>query len=167
MELSTASRPCTRSVLRNPIHFLAFGFGSGLLPKMPGTYGTLAAIPIYLLIATLPLWMYAAITLLLIVFACYACGVTARDIGVHDYSGIVLDEIVGYLLAMMAVPVGWFWIIAGFSLFRLFDIWKPWPIRWVDRHVKGGVGIVVDDLIAAVFAWVILQGLVFLWVYYD
>lgn len=147
----------TRSVFRNPIHFLAFGFGSGLLPKMPGTYGTVAAIPLYLLLAHLSLTWYVVATLLLIAFAIYASHVTARDLGVHDYPGIVIDEIVGYLLTMMAIPFGWFWIVSGFVLFRVFDIWKPWPIRWLDRRVSGGLGIVVDDLLAAVYAWVVLQ----------
>lgn len=147
----------TRSVFRNPIHFLAFGFGSGLLPKMPGTYGTVAAIPLYLLLVHLSLTWYVVATLLLIAFAIYASHVTARDLGVHDYPGIVIDEIVGYLLTMVAIPFGWFWIVSGFVLFRVFDIWKPWPIRWLDRHVSGGLGIVVDDLLAAVYAWVVLQ----------
>jgi phosphatidylglycerophosphatase A len=147
----------TRSVFRNPIHFLAFGFGSGLLPKMPGTYGTVAAIPLYLLLAHLSLTWYVVATLLLIAFAIYASHVTARGLGVHDYPGIVIDEIVGYLLTMVAIPFGWFWIVSGFVLFRVFDIWKPWPIRWLDRHISGGLGIVVDDLLAAVYAWVVLQ----------
>jgi phosphatidylglycerophosphatase A len=147
----------TRSVFRNPIHFLAFGFGSGLLPKMPGTYGTVAAVPLYLLLAHLSLTWYVVATLLLIAFAIYASHVTARDLGVHDYPGIVVDEIVGYLLTMVAIPFGWFWIVSGFVLFRVFDIWKPWPIRWLDRHISGGLGIVVDDLLAAVYAWVVLQ----------
>lgn len=165
--LSTQTRPCTRSVFHNPIHFIAFGFGSGLLPKIPGTYGTLVAIPIYLIIANTPLWLYASVTLLLILFSIYACGITARDIGVHDYPGIVLDEIVGYLLTMLAVPANWLWILLGFVLFRVFDIWKPWPIRWIDQRVTGGLGIVLDDLLAAVYAWLILQALVFVWVYYE
>jgi phosphatidylglycerophosphatase A len=151
-----------RSVWRNPVHFIAFGFGSGTLPKMPGTWGTVVAIPIYLLMINLPLWGYLALTAFLILISFFICGKTARDIGVHDHPGIVLDEIVGYLLTMVLVPVGWFWVIAGFILFRVFDIWKPFPIRWVDSKVGGGVGIVVDDLIAAVYAWIVLQILVLL-----
>lgn len=146
-----------RSVWRNPIHFIAFGFGSGTLPKMPGTWGTVVAIPIYLLMTHLPLWGYLALTTVLILISFVICDITARDIGVHDHPGIVLDEIVGYLLTMILVPTGWFWVISGFILFRIFDIWKPFPIRWVDRKVKGGVGIVVDDLLAGVYAWLILQ----------
>jgi phosphatidylglycerophosphatase A len=153
-----------RSVWRNPIHFIAFGFGSGTLPKMPGTWGTVVAIPIYLLMTHLPLWGYIALTTVLILISFVICDITARDIGVHDHPGIVLDEIVGYLLTMMLVPTGWFWVIAGFILFRIFDIWKPFPIRWVDRKVHGGVGIVVDDLLAGVYAWIILQLMALLFV---
>ena len=86
----------------------------------------------------------------------YLCGKTARDMGVHDHPGIVWDEIAGYWLTMTALPASWSWALAGFVLFRLFDIWKPWPISWLDRQVHGGVGIMVDDLLAGLFAWAIL-----------
>jgi len=155
------------SVFRNPIHFLAFGFGSGLLPKAPGTWGTVAAIPIYLLIASYPLWLYLLITTILIAFAIYASEVTSRDLGVHDHSGIVIDEIVGYLVTMIALPVDWFWMLGGFILFRIFDVWKPFPIRWIDRHVKGGFGIVLDDLLAGVFAWIVLQVALSVLIFYQ
>jgi phosphatidylglycerophosphatase A len=164
---SPSNNVCLKSVFHHPLHFISFGFGSGLLPKMPGTWGTVVAIPIYLFIASYPLWLYALITLLLICFAVYACDVTARDIGVHDHPGIVLDEIVGYLLTMIAIPAEWEWIVLGFIIFRVFDIWKPWPIRWIDRHVKGGFGIVVDDLLAGVYAWIVLQALLFAWDIYQ
>lgn len=150
----------TRKVFTNPIHFLAFGFGSGLSPVGPGTMGTLAAIPIYLLFNYLPLPYYILFTIVATLFAIWICDKSAKDIGVHDYSGIVLDEIVGFLWVMIAVPPKWYWILAGFLLFRLFDIWKPFPISWVDQHAKGGFGIVIDDVIAAVYAWVFLQVLV-------
>jgi phosphatidylglycerophosphatase A len=88
-------------------------------------------------------------------------------LGIHDYSGIVLDEIVGYLLTMLGAPSGWFWVISGFVLFRIFDIWKPFPIRWLDRHVSGGFGTVVDDLLAGIYAWVVLQFLAGIYFYYD
>jgi phosphatidylglycerophosphatase A len=159
--------PSFRSLLQHPLHFIAFGFGSGLLPKMPGTWGTVVAIPLYLCIAHTPLWLYSLVTFALICVSFYICHVTAADIGVHDHPGIVLDEIVGFLLTMWAIPVGWAWIGAGFLLFRIFDIWKPWPIRWVDRRVGGGVGIVVDDLLAAVYAWLILQGVLFFLAFYS
>lgn len=165
--MNTSTKINLRSVFHNPIHFLAFGFGSGLLPKMPGTWGTVAAIPLYLLIAHYSLWIYVSITFLLIIFAVYASHITARDLGIHDYPGIVIDEIVGFLLTMVAIPVDWLWITMGFILFRVFDIWKPWPIRWVDRHLKGGLGIVVDDLLAAIYAWLILQFFLYVWTFYQ
>lgn len=169
MKKSTQKIPAysLRSVWRNPWHFLAFGFGSGTLPKMPGTWGTLVAIPIYLLCAEFPLWWYAIMTLAAIVLAIIACDITERELGIHDYSGIVLDEIVGYLLTMLGAPVGWLWVILGFVLFRVFDIWKPFPIRWLDRHVSGGFGTVVDDLLAGVYAWIMLQFLAGIYFYYD
>ncbi len=156
-----------RSVWRDPIHFIGFGFGSGLIPFMPGTFGTLAAIPFYLLMTHLPLWLYITLTLIFTLLSIVICHVTARDIGVHDYTPIVLDEMVGYLITMIAAPLGWFWIVLGFLLFRLFDIWKPWPIRWLDEHAQGGFGIVIDDVVAAIYAWIGVQLVAFLWTYYQ
>ena len=145
------------SIWRNPVHFLAFGFGSGAAPVAPGTFGTVVAIPIYLLMQPLTLWVYVLVTLLLTAIGVWLCHVTSRDLGVHDHSGIVWDEIVGYLITMVAAPPDWQWVIVGFVLFRLFDIVKPWPIGWVDRRVQGGLGIMLDDVLAAVYAGVVLQ----------
>jgi len=147
-----------RSVWRNPIHFLAFGFGSGAMPFAPGTFGTLAALPVYLLMQPLNLWAYLAVVLVMTLVGIWLCHVTSRDLGVHDHGGIVWDEIVGYLITMIAAPSGWQWIVAGFVLFRFFDIIKPWPIGWVDRRVHGGLGIMLDDVLAGVLAWAVLQG---------
>ena len=105
----------------------------------------------------LPLWQYLALVLVLFIAGVWICEVAAKQLGVHDDPSIVWDEIVGYLITMIASPPGWFWIIAGFVLFRLFDILKPWPIRFIDKKVKGGMGIMLDDVLAAVFALVILQ----------
>lgn len=142
------------------IHFLAFGFGSGYAPKAPGTFGTLAAIPLYLLVAGLPLAGYLVMVVALFALGVWLCGRTARDMGVHDHPGIVWDEIVGFLITMTAVPLAWQWVVAGFVLFRLFDILKPWPIRWLDRHVHGGLGIMLDDVLAGVFAALCLHALI-------
>jgi len=150
------------SVWRNPIHFLAFGFGSGAAPYAPGTFGTLAAVPIYFLLLPLNLWAYLAVVLAITLVGIWLCHVTSRDLGVHDHAGIVWDEIAGYLITMIAAPPGGWWIVAGFVLFRIFDIIKPWPIGWVDRRVHGGLGIMMDDVLAAVFAWLILQGAAYL-----
>lgn len=150
-----ASTP--RSVWRNPVHFLAFGLGSGAAPHAPGTFGTLAAVVIYLLLPASDPWLYSLVLLSSFVVGVWLCGRTARDIGVHDHGGIVWDEFVGYWLTMLMAPPGWFWIIAGFLLFRLFDIIKPWPIRWLDKHVHGGLGIMLDDVLAGIFALACLQ----------
>lgn len=147
-------------LLRDPVHFLALGFGSGLSPMAPGTFGTLAAVPIYLLLQSLSLPIYLAITALLFVIGVFICDASARKLGVHDHPGIVWDEVVGYLVTMTAAPAGWYWLVLGFVLFRLFDILKPWPIRFIDRHVEGGFGIMLDDLLAGVMAALLLQGAV-------
>lgn len=154
------------TVFRSPVHLLAFWLGSGLSPKAPGTAGTVAAIPLWLLLQPLQLSLPAYLGLLLVLFAfgCWVCGESARQLGVHDYGGIVFDEVVGFLitcipllpaLGWVAHP-GWWWVLAAFALFRLFDIWKPWPIAWFDRRVGGGLGIMVDDVLAAVYAAALL-----------
>jgi len=147
------------SVWRNPVHFLAFGLGSGAVPWAPGTFGTLAAVPLWYLLAQLPLSTYLLLVLAAFALGCWLCQRTSEDIGVHDHGGIVWDEFVGYWVTMIAVPVTPLWALAGFLLFRLFDIWKPWPIGWADRRVHGGLGIMLDDLIAGVFAALCLHAL--------
>ncbi|MGV3593427.1 MAG: phosphatidylglycerophosphatase A [Gammaproteobacteria bacterium] len=154
--MSSASRP----VLRNPVHLLAFGFGSGLAPKAPGTFGTLAAIPLYLVFAQLPLAAYALMLVLAFGLGIWICDKAARDLGVHDHGGIVWDEFVGLWITLFVAPPGWWWIVIGFLLFRFFDIVKPFPISWLDRRVTGGLGIMVDDAVAGSFAWFCLQLLV-------
>jgi phosphatidylglycerophosphatase A len=148
--------PQAKPNLRQPLHLLAFGFGSGLAPKAPGTFGTLVAVPIYLLMQGLPLIAYLALVLAGFIAGIWICDRTSRDLGVHDHGGIVWDEIVGYLLTMTLAPSGWVWVLLGFLLFRFFDILKPWPIRWLDRRVPGGFGIMLDDLIAGLFAGVVM-----------
>ena len=147
-------------VWQNPIYFIAFGFGSGLMPIAPGTWGTLAAIPIYLLIAGLSWEAYLILTIAAFILGVVVCDKVSTELGVHDYSGIVWDEVVGYLLTMFLVPISVLWMVIGFFLFRIFDIWKPGPIRYVDHHVHGGLGIMLDDVMAAVPAWLVLQLLV-------
>jgi len=142
-------------------HFLAFGLGSGAAPKAPGTFGTLAAIPFFLLLTLLPLWLYILVVVLAFVLGCYLCDRVSRDMGVHDHGGIVWDEFVGFWITMIAVPVSIWTVLLGFILFRVFDILKPWPIDWLDRRVEGGFGIMIDDVIAGLFAGVILHLLVF------
>jgi phosphatidylglycerophosphatase A len=154
------------TVLRSPVHLLAFWFGCGLSPKAPGTVGTVGAIPLWLLLQwwapSLP--VYLGLLLALFAVGCWICGESARLLGVHDYGGIVFDEVVGLLITCIPLlpALGWVhsgqngWLLAAFLLFRLFDIWKPWPIRWFDRKVESGLGIMLDDVLAAVYAAVLL-----------
>ena len=147
--------------LWHPIHFLALGFGSGLAPKMPGTWGTLMAL-VVLLIANYVFAPLSDLVYLLLIFlsaiaGIYICGKTASDLNTHDHGGIVWDEFVGFWLTMFLVPFTWYWLLVAFVLFRFFDIVKPWPIRWIDKRVGGGFGIMLDDVIAAVYAWLIIQ----------
>ena len=146
---------------RDPAHLLDFGFGAGAAPLAPGTFGTLAALRVYLLLQPLALAWYLLASALVFATGVVICGRTSRDLGVHDHPGIVWDEILGYLVTMAAAPAGWHWMLVGFLLFRLFDILKPWPIGWLDRRVHGGTGIMLDDVVAGVFAAVVLQGLVY------
>lgn len=157
-------RPPRQLILTTPEHFLAFGFGAGLSPVAPGTVGTLVGIPVFLLLALLPPAAYLGAVALLFAFGCWVCGESARLLGVHDYGGIVFDEIVGFLVAVtplvllgpqpdMVHAAG---ILAAFLLFRLFDIAKPWPIRVLDRRVGGGLGIMLDDLLAGLAAALLL-----------
>lgn len=144
-------------VWQDPIYFIAFGFGSGLMPKAPGTWGTLAAIPLYWLIAGSSARVYLTLTLLAFILGVIVSEKVTRDLQIQDYPGIVWDEVVGYLLTMYLAPAGLFWMVLGFGLFRLFDIWKPQPIGWLDNKIGGGLGVMMDDVVAAIPAWFILQ----------
>ena len=143
--------------LKQPIQFLALGFGSGLAPKAPGTFGTLAAIPVFLLLAMLSPLFYFFMVILLSVVGVYICGKAAEAVNVHDHPAIVWDEFVGYFITMFMVPLSWQSVAVGFILFRLFDILKPWPISFIDKKMTGGFGIMLDDILAGAFALVIMQ----------
>ena len=147
-------------VFRSPVLFLAFGFGAGLAPRAPGTVGTLAAIPLYLALSHFSLGVYLALVIGISLAGIWICRRAAQRLGVHDHPGIVWDEFAGFLVTMIPAPVSWLWTLVGFGLFRLFDIWKPWPISWADRHCKGGLGIMLDDLLAGSLAAVVLYFLV-------
>jgi phosphatidylglycerophosphatase A len=149
------------SSFKHPIHFLAIGLGSGAAPKAPGTFGTVMAVLLYWPLSQLPLFSYCAVVLVAAIVGVYICGKTSKDWQVHDHGGIVWDEFVGYWITMIAIPVTWYWALLGFVLFRIFDIWKPWPISWLDKKVHGGLGIMIDDVVAGVFSWVILFGVVY------
>ena len=143
--------------LKQPVQFLALGFGSGLAPKAPGTFGTLAAIPFFLLLALLTPLSYLIAVVVMSIAGIYICGKAAEDVGVHDHPAIVWDEFVGFFITMFMVPVSWQSVLVGFLLFRLFDIFKPWPISFVDKNMSGGFGIMFDDILAGAFALLIMQ----------
>lgn len=143
--------------LTNPIQFLALGFGSGLAPKAPGTFGTLAAVPLFLMISGLTPFIYALLVLVVCISGIYICGKAARDVGVHDHGAIVWDEFAGFFITMFMIPVTWQSVLVGFILFRIFDIAKPWPISIADKKLTGGFGIMFDDVLAGLFALVIMH----------
>ena len=146
-----------RELIKRPACFLGLGFGVGLIPFAPGTFGTLIAIPVYLLMQNLSLIGYLLLTLLALIAGVWLCQQSANYLGKNDPAAVVWDEIAGYLVTMIAAPEGWQWIITGFVLFRFFDIIKPWPISWFDKNLHGGLGIMADDIIAGIFAWLIMQ----------
>ncbi|MCK9238598.1 MAG: phosphatidylglycerophosphatase A [Thiopseudomonas sp.] len=148
--------PQPPQVWRNFWHFLAFGFGTGLARKAPGTWGTLAGLVFVPFLQWLALPVALAIIAVATLFGVWLCGKVADDLGVHDHGGIVWDEIVGIWLTLILLPAHWTWWLAGFVVFRLFDILKPWPISVLDRKVSGGLGIMLDDLLAAVLAAAVL-----------
>jgi phosphatidylglycerophosphatase A len=145
-----------RLAFTTPAGFFAFGFGSGLAPWAPGTAGTLAAVPIALALKALPPLAFWAILVTAFFAGIRFCELTARRLGSHDPGSIVWDEMVAYWLTVAFVPPHWTWLLAAFLLFRLFDIAKPWPIRLVERRLGGGLGIMADDVIAAVYAMLVL-----------
>jgi len=152
-------------LLKNPVHFLALGFGSGLAPKAPGTFGTLMAVLIYLAIKDLELSLFLSIVTFVTIVGVFICERSSKLLGVHDHPGIVWDEFAGFFITMIAVPFDWLWLLLGFILFRFFDIVKPWPIKAVDAKMPGGLGIMMDDVIAGVFAGLCLHSIIWLSAY--
>ncbi len=146
-----------REIMTDTVHILAFGFGSGLAPKAPGTFGSVIGALIAWAMLSLGPANYLIITILSFVFGVWLCGASSTKLGVHDHGGIVWDEIVGMMITYFMLPQGWWWLLLGFVLFRLFDIVKPWPISWLDKRVHGGFGIMIDDVIAGLFALAVLQ----------
>jgi len=149
--------PVPKAVWRNPLYFIAFGFGSGAAPFAPGTFGTLAAIPFYLLLSMLPLSAYFVFLLLFIIFTSWLCDYISRQTHTHDHPGMCIDEFAGFFVTMTAAPAGWWWIFIGFVLFRFFDIVKPWPISYVDKNIHGGFGMIFDDVLAGMYSFLIMQ----------
>ncbi len=141
-----------RALLAHPAGWIATGFGSGLAPVAPGTFGTLAALLPWLALRELPLPHYLAALALAFALGCWACGWAMRRLGVEDPGLVVWDEFVGLWIALAAAPAGWPYALAGFALFRFFDIAKPWPVGWVDRRLSGGLGTMLDDALAGLYA---------------
>ncbi|SDH68304.1 phosphatidylglycerophosphatase A [Vibrio xiamenensis] len=171
MNFSTSENPKQRLKLSNPWHLLATGFGSGLSPVVPGTMGTLAAVPFYYLLASLPFVLYLLVVFVASIVGITICQKTSDDMKVHDHGSIVWDEFAGYWLTMLCVPLlqvplnDWRWPLAGFVIFRFFDMLKPWPISWFDKNVHGGFGIMVDDIVAGIVSGIVLYGVgVYFWI---
>lgn len=143
-------------LLSNPAYFLALGLGTGLSRVAPGTVGTVVGFPLFLLIRDLNLFVQLGLLAGMFVLGCYICDLAGQALGVPDHGGIVWDEIVAYALVLVTVPQHWTWWLAGFAAFRFFDIVKPPPIGWLDRRYKNGFGVMVDDLLAAVYAICVL-----------
>lgn len=152
--------PLSRIHLTNPIHFLALGLGSGLIHPAPGTWGSLVGLIIGVLL--LPLIgniSFAILTALSFVLGCYLCQKTADDMGVHDHGSIVWDEFVGVWISLLFIPeINWLWCLSVFVLFRLFDILKPYPIKFFDKKLESGFGIMIDDVFAAIYAVIVIMG---------
>jgi phosphatidylglycerophosphatase A len=151
--------PDWKFVLSHPARFIAFGFGSGLSPFAPGTAGTLAGFPLFLLIMQLGLTpaAYAALVAALFVIGVWACEHVSRSLGVDDFGGIVWDEIVAFLAILYFTPYSLGWFVAAFFIFRIFDVWKPFPIRYFDNHIKNGFGVMFDDALAAVYSVITIK----------
>lgn len=152
-----------RKVFRDPRYFLAFGFGSGLSPVAPGTCGTLVAVAIYLLMGNFSWEFYLGFILFAFLVGVVISNEITCELKINDYKGIVWDEFIGYWLTMFHVPCGLVWVFLGFILFRFFDIWKPFPIKRLEKCSHSGFSIMIDDVMAAIYAWVILQFIILVW----
>ena len=147
-----------KRLMAHPAGWIATALGAGLSPKAPGTAGSLVALlPWWFLLRDLPLGAYVAVLIAGFVLGVWACGVCDRRLGMHDQGALVWDEVIGIWITLFAAPPQWWWMVIGFALFRLFDIWKPWPVSWADRRVRGGLGVMLDDVVAGVYALVVLQ----------
>ena len=155
------SSPTIKTLLRDPVMLLAFGFGSGLLPKAPGTAGSVVALLFMPLLSLLPAWAYGLVIALAFGVGIAICNYADQRLEGHDHPGIVWDEFVGLWLALACVPADWTWWLSGFLIFRCFDIFKPWPISVIDRKIGGGFGVMLDDLLAGLGAWLVLM--IFVW----
>jgi len=150
--MSEKNRKIHLRELKDPLVFIAMGLGSGLFPWAPGTAGTLLTVPLVWFLQQQSVLIYAMVTLFVLLTGSWVCGYAAKKLQVYDHSGIVYDEVAGFLITMFMMPHGAYWLLAGFILFRFFDAVKPWPISWFDKNIHGGFGIMLDDVIAGVFS---------------
>ena len=150
-----------KELYQKPWVCLALGLGSGLAKKAPGTFGSLAALPFCFLLALLPAWLYLIVLVATFLVGIVICDKGCKALGVHDHPAIVWDEFVGVWLTFFLIPLSWLSIVVGFALFRFFDILKPWPVGWADKKVPGGLGIMLDDIFAGIYACAILHGLLY------
>ena len=154
-----SSPPIPPSALRDPVIFLATGFGSGLMRPAPGTWGTIVGVPFVFGLGLLPLPVAIGVVAVAALMGVWICGEACKRLGVEDHGGIVWDEMVGLWVALVWLPADWLTVLLGVVFFRLFDIAKPWPISWADRVLHGGFGVMLDDLIAGVFSFIVVWGL--------
>ncbi|HTA65438.1 MAG TPA: phosphatidylglycerophosphatase A [Xanthomonadaceae bacterium] len=150
-----------KALLLHPFGWIASGFGSGFSPRAPGTVGTIVALLPWWWLRMLPLSYYVAVIVVAFVVGAWASSWVVRRSGVQDPQVVVWDEFVGVWIALVAAPAGWIWMLGGFALFRLFDIWKPWPVSWADDEVGGGLGVMLDDVFAGFYALIALQSAAF------
>jgi phosphatidylglycerophosphatase A len=154
--MANKSRKIELHELKDPVVFIAVGFGSGLSPIAPGTAGTVLTVPLVYFLQQQPLLVYGLVTMFVLLTGSWVCGYAAKKLQVHDHSSIVYDEIAGFLITMFMVPASWTLLLAGFVLFRFFDAVKPWPISWFDKNLHDGFGIMFDDIVAGVMSLICL-----------
>jgi len=145
------------AVWKDPVHWLAYGFGTGLSPFAPGTFGSLVGVALFWFMASMPAIPYAIVVAVMFVAGIFICGQTAHDVGAVDPGFIVYDEVVGFLVAMYLLPTEWRWVVGGFVVYRVFDIWKPFPIHWVEDKLGLGSGIMTDDVISGIYTFIVLH----------
>ncbi len=155
--MAKLNQPNFKLLIAHPAHFFSLGFGSGLAPKAPGTFGTLVGLPLFWLISGLSFYAQIGIIVLLFFAGIYCCDKTGKALGISDHGGIVWDEIVAIMLVLTFTPIQWQWWFIAFLLFRLFDIWKPYPICYFDAKLKNGFGVMFDDLLAAIYAILVMK----------
>lgn len=146
------ANPTLKLLFSHPAHFLSLGFGSGLAPKAPGTFGTIVGVMLFCVVKDWSLQAHLSLFGCLFLLGVFCCNATGKALGVSDHGGIVWDEIVAMILVLAFTPIYWAWWLVAFGLFRLFDIWKPYPIRQFDAKLKNGFGVMFDDLLAAIYA---------------